>query len=287
VRDDRRGEARATGAGDHEIHGLAAGGRGYDPRMAGTYELGSWRHVAGRSPASDFVLDPATTALVVVDLQRKICDRTAARGLGARLRETDPVAADVFFDRLENVVLPNVERLLAAFRERGLTVLHFVVGPNRADALDLPQAFRRLYVQAGGAGDGGAIHAGSPEFEIVPQARPEPGETVVHKLTYGGFTSTGAEGLLRNLGIESLVLVGGNAHVCVEATGRAAADLGFLVTAVEDAVIDYEPLMFDAAMITFASILGRVASTREVIAELGALDDARLAEGGDLAVRQP
>ncbi len=255
--------------------------------MAGTYELGTWRRLVGRSPAHDFTLDPATTALVVVDLQRKICDRTATRGLGARLRETDPVAADAFFDRLEHVVLPNVVRLLASFRERGLIVLHFVVGPNRPDARDLPQAFRRLYVQAGGLDESGAIHAGSPEFEIVPQVKPQPGETVVHKLTYGGFTSTGAEGLLRNMGIESLVLVGGNAHVCVEATGRAAADLGFLVTAVEDAVIDYEPLMHDAAMITFATILGRVVSTDDIIAELGALDDSGRGEVGDLGVRQP
>lgn len=207
------------------------------------------------------MLDPATTALVVVDMQRKSCDRTVKRGLAAWLRESDPNGAAAYFDRLEGLVIPNIQRLLAFFRQQGLVVMHFVVGPGTSDARDLPRAFRHLYQQCGGRDDVGVIHSGSPEFEIVPQAAPKSGERVIHKLTYGGFTGTGAEGLLRNMGIEAVVLVGGNTHVCVESTGRAAADLGFMVTAVEDALIDYEPLMHDAAMITFSTILGRVLST--------------------------
>jgi nicotinamidase-related amidase len=283
VRDDRRRQAGAAAACDDEVD-LPR----YDRPVEGTYELGTWRRFVGTPPAHDFALDPAKTALVVVDLQRKLCDRTATRGLGARLRESDPAAGEAFFERLERVVLPNVERLLASFRERGLAVLHFVVGPAQPDASDLPPAFRRLYVQAAGAEESETIHAGSPEFEIVPQAQPLPGEPVVHKLTYGGFTGTDAERILRDLDVRSLVLVGGNAHVCVESTGRAAADLGFLVTAVEDAVIDYEPLMYDAALITFGTVLGRVLSTDEVIAELGGpLDDSGGGELGELVVRQP
>jgi biuret amidohydrolase len=234
-----------------------------------TYEVGRWRDVAAGIPSPVVAMDADRTALILVDLQRKSCDRSAARGLGAWMRTWDAGAAEAYFERLETVVVPNVRQLLAFFRERSMPVVHFVVGPLRPDGRDMPPAFRTVYEESSGAVDETTvIHAGSPEFEIIPDAAPLAGEPVFHKRGYGGFTGTGAETTLRNLGIDTLVLVGGTAHVCVESTGRAAADLGFSVVAVEDAVIDYEPLMYDAAMITFSTIVGKVLTTAEVLHEL-------------------
>jgi nicotinamidase-related amidase len=238
--------------------------------VTSTYEAGDWRRLVAAAESAEPALVATTSALVVVDVQRKSCDRTTERGLAAWLRESNPAAAEKYFDRLEQVVVPNIERLLAAFRARHLVVLHFLVGPRRLDAGDLPFAFRYRYRASGGEGDSGLIHAGSPEFEPLPQVAPGPEEIVIHKTTYGGLTGTGAESLLRNLGVESLVLCGGTAHICVESTGRTAADLGFRVVAVEDAIVDYDPLFFDTSMATFATLLGRVLPTDRVLEEIAA-----------------
>jgi nicotinamidase-related amidase len=84
----------------------------------------------------------------------------------------------------------------------------------------------------------------------------------------GGFTGTGADQLLRGLGVRTIVMVGGHTHACVEATARVAADLGYGVVVVEDAVINYLPLMHDAAMVNFASFIGRVTTTDDILSEL-------------------
>ena len=85
-----------------------------------------------------------------------------------------------------------------------------------------------------------------------------------------GFIHTQAEGLLRNLGVTDLVVVGGATEACVESTARDAADCGFKVVVVEDAVIPSTPLNQDASMIEIACFFGAVRTTNEVLEELGA-----------------
>jgi nicotinamidase-related amidase len=231
-----------------------------------TYRIGSWRELVAPT-CFDFEIAPQTTALVCVDLQRKTVDRKAARGFPRSLERLAPGASEHYFDRIEKEVVPNVQALQAGFRDLGARVVHFVVGPAFPDGRDLPYAFRQTQ-SASMAQDGGIVSLGDPEFEIADAVAPLEGEQVFHKVTMGGFTGTGAELILRNQGIDTLVLVGGHTHACVESTGRAAADLGFKVAIVEDGVVNYLPLMHDAAMINFASFVGRVVDTREVLDEL-------------------
>ncbi|MFC2058051.1 cysteine hydrolase family protein [Chloroflexota bacterium] len=216
----------------------------------------------------DFGLELQKTALVVVDMQRKIGDRKSTRGLARTLYQADPELAEAYFTRLEQVVVPNIQKLLKFFRERNLKIMHFVVGPALPTAEDMPFAFRLTGLKALAAEESGVIHKGTPEFEIVDELKPGENELVVHKVTMGGFTGTGAELLLRNMGIDGIILVGGHTHGCLESTGRVAADLGFKVVVPEDATINILPLMHDASMINFASHIGRVTTTDELLSEL-------------------
>jgi biuret amidohydrolase len=82
-------------------------------------------------PTSDYISDlnasfeigPAKAALIVVDMQYATGSRKA--GLGRRLTEEgklDTLARERF-DRIENVVVPNLRRMLVFFRENGLRVI--------------------------------------------------------------------------------------------------------------------------------------------------------------------
>ncbi len=76
---------------------------------------------------------------------------------------------------------------------------------------------------------------GSPALEIHPDARPAPGEPVVRKHLPGSFTGTKLEELLRQQGVERLVIAGFMTQMCVDTTTRQAAHLGFQVTVLSDA----------------------------------------------------
>ena len=119
---------------------------------------------------------------------------------------------------------------------------------------------------------------------------------MIHKVTVNGFSGTPVQVLLRNLGIDGIVLVGGSTYGCVESTGRGAADLGFKVAMVEDAVslgavFDGAkggfppPFLHDATMVNFCSFIGRVTTTDELIAEWGYYPQGELtaAAGGPRA----
>ena len=76
-------------------------------------------------------------------------------------------------------------------------------------------------------GDRGAdIHDSAAHFE---------GEPLVIKHYPNAFRETQLESMLRSNGIERLVITGMMTHMCVDATARAAVDLGFKIMVVEDA----------------------------------------------------
>lgn len=76
---------------------------------------------------------------------------------------------------------------------------------------------------------------GSPALAIHPAAQHAPGEPVVQKHLPGSFTGTKLEEILRQQGIERLVIAGFMTQMCVDTTTRQAAHLGFQVTVLSDA----------------------------------------------------
>ena len=70
--------------------------------------------------ATDFRLDPAATALLVVDMQGSDGTIDAESGLGARR----PEIAAYWNNRMTDLVVPNVRRLLHSFREHGRRVVY-------------------------------------------------------------------------------------------------------------------------------------------------------------------
>lgn len=85
------------------------------------------------------------------------------------------------------------------------------------------------------AEDAAFFQPGTPGIEIYGKVAPAAGEPVVQKELPNAFLGTGLEERLRGDGIDALVVAGMMSSMCVDATVRAAADLGFGVTVVHDA----------------------------------------------------
>lgn len=76
---------------------------------------------------------------------------------------------------------------------------------------------------------------GTPGVQIHAAVAPQDGERVIQKESPNAFLATDLEAVLRDAGIEDLVIAGMMTSMCVDATVRAASDLGFAVTVLQDA----------------------------------------------------
>jgi nicotinamidase-related amidase len=186
-----------------------------------------------------FDLDPARTALLVIDMQR---DFLEPGGFGAALGN------DVSL--LRRAIQPTA-RVLAAAREAGMLVVHTREG-HRPDLSDCPPSKRARGRLATGIGDPGPMGRilvrGEPGHDLVPELAPLPGEPVVDKPGKGSFHATDLEAMLRSRGVTSLVVCGVTTEVCVHTTVREANDRGFECLVLEDCTASYFPAFHQAAI---------------------------------------
>jgi nicotinamidase-related amidase len=101
------------------------------------------------------------------------------------------------------------------FREKNLPVIHV----------------RHLSVRPGAT----FFVPGTRGAEINAAAKPEAGEPVIEKNFPNSFRGTALEKHLKDLGVKNLVVAGMMTHMCVDASVRQAADLGYKVTLLGDA----------------------------------------------------
>ena len=202
------------------------------------------------------------TALLIVDMQNATGNRDM--GLGALLAERgDADAAGYRFDRIEQVLVPNIARLADACRVHGTPVIYVTYGANTPDAHDVPAHLRKIVVATNNI-------AGQPEHEIVKALAPRPGELVLNKTTMGAFRSTGIDTHLRAMGIETVIAVGVSTNNCVAMTAMEACDAQYKVVLVSDGTGTDSDDMQNATLNMLRRLWARVMTTDEVITELDA-----------------
>ena len=209
-----------------------------------------------------FELDPPTTALVVIDMQR---DFIEPGGFGESLgNDVSRLAA----------IVPTVAKLIAGCRAAGVPVIH-TVECHRPDLSDCPPAKRNRGSPSLRIGDAGPMGrllvAGEPGTAIVEALAPVTGETVIEKPGKGAFYRTDLGDVLESLGTRALLVAGVTTEVCVQTTMREANDRGYDCLLVEDATESYFP-EFKAATLAMVraqgAIVGWTATTDQVLEAL-------------------
>lgn len=190
----------------------------------------------GTPPTDDAFTEPhlATSALLVVDTQADFLDDGAAAVAGT------------------SAVLPELARLVAAYRAAGRPIVH-VVRLYAGDDVDL---VRRAAVRAGAPlvrpGSAGARVAPgllpAPEIELDGEAllaghlqRVGPGEVVLWKPRWSAFHRTPLDDHLRQLGVDTVVVAGCNFPNCPRATVFDASERDYRVVVVPDATSQVTP----------------------------------------------
>ena len=139
----------------------------------------------------------ADTALLIIDLQNDYFPG------GAMELEGADAAAE------------KAARALKSFREKKLPVFHV----------------RHLSVRPGST----FFLPGTKGAEICSAVAPHAGELVVEKNFPNSFRATRLDEELKSAGVKNLVVAGMMTHMCVDASVRQAADLGYKVTLLGDA----------------------------------------------------
>jgi nicotinamidase-related amidase len=109
---------------------------------------------------------------------------------------------------------------------------------------------------------------GSMEHQVIDELAPRNDELVIDKNASSPFNGTGIDQLLRNLQLDTLVVTGMATDMCVETTVRDAADRGYNVIVVEDAVATFFEEHHIAALSAMARVYAQVWTTDRVLDQL-------------------
>src|SRR5207342_1027366 len=103
--------------------------------------------------------------------------------------------------------------------------------------------------------------------EFKAEFVPAKGEVVASEhWCSSGFANTDLDNQLKRRGVHRLIVIGLIAHTCIEATVRFAAELGYDVTVVKDAVADYSDEMMHAALaVNIPNYANAVVTTDEIV----------------------
>lgn len=199
-------------------------------------------------------LDPARTALVVIDMQDLF---------------TDP-GSDRCIPRARGIV-PAINRAATSLRARGGTVA-WVQTRLSGGANDW-----RLYFEALAPSDAGndvrrALTPGAPGYALDAGLQTLPGDLFAEKTRFSAFFpgASPLPGMLRDRGIDTVIFAGTLTNVCCETSARDAAMDDFRVILLTDGNATRTDAEHTAALVTIALSFGDAQSIDEVFAHLDA-----------------
>lgn len=193
-------------------------------------------------------LQPAATALLVIDVQKGIFNVAAA-------------ADRPWFHRTATeIAVPNIARLIAAARQSQVEVIYTVIQSLTRDGRDRSIDYKET---------GFHFPPGSKEAEVCHEVGPADDELILPKTSSSLFNSTIFDYLLRNMGLDTVLVTGFVTDQCVDHTMRDGADRGFRMICLTDACTTDTPERHQAALNAFKGY-GRQATTKDIVTELHA-----------------
>jgi len=158
-----------------------------------------------------FEIDPTRMSLLVHDMQKAFVGHIPAFPAECR------------------AIIPNLQRLIAAFRARRRPIIYSQVAMRRdfADWRLVTEVFPRPALEE--------LIEASPGVGICDELAPAPGDIVIRKSAYSPFQNTNLENIVRGLNTDALVIAGVTTNVGCDSTIRDAFYRGIKTLLVTDA----------------------------------------------------
>ena len=255
----------------------ARGEQGSAGQMSATVQNPKSRIVTVEAKPGRLAMDIAKTAVIVVDMQNDF---------GSKGGMFDHAGLDI--SMIQRAVGPTA-KVLSSARQAGLKVIFLKMGfhPDLSDlgAADSPNRMRHLRLGVGEAvrapdgTESRILIRDTWNTDIVPELKPQAGESVLYKHRFSGFYQTELDAILKNLGIKYLIFTGCTTSVCVESTVRDAMFRDYLSLLLADCM--GEPIgnglprsNHEASLLLIQTLFGWVSDSNEFIKGLEAQSSA-------------
>lgn len=212
------------------------------------------------TPYPDFEIRPGKTALVLIDIQNIASPEPFVRAaIKKGLPEEEVREAVADYEKRFWKAVDNSARILKACRDRGIEVIHVHLEAPTDNPLHTAKVNRKV---------GLIVHPASEDSASIEKVRPLPNELIINKTNGGAFSGTNLDFILRNMDIDSLILVGFLTDECVAATAYHASDLGYDVILVRDATATHRNDAHEALIWSLDDMCLKVYSTEDVLRKL-------------------
>lgn len=221
------------------------------------------------SKIPDIELDPARTALLSIDIQNTYLERPAR----SELPESEHHVWDLwtpFHERMNQRVIPNIQRLLELFRVKECDVFHTRIACLTADGRD------RSLSQKRPGFNNLLLPLNAHASQIIPEVAPLDNEIVISKTTDSALTGTHLRLLLHNMDVHHIIICGIFTDQCVSSTVRSLADESFDVIVVDDGCAAASDALHDQELTIINNIYCQVMSTDDVINQLDGPDNLHI-----------
>jgi len=212
------------------------------------------------SPFPEFALTAEPTALLLIDMQRLAgTEWLVLKAIEKGIAEEDAKRAVESMDRQVKRALRNARRVLEACREAGIAAIHVKIEAMMTDGRDVGRLHKIL---------GYVVNPRSKWGQFFEEVAPEKGEVVLTKTCSGAFVGTNLDQILRNMDVDTLIIVGFYTDQCVETAARDAADLGYKVILVEDACATETAERHSHSIDAIRDVYVRIEKTEEILAAI-------------------
>ena len=230
------------------------------------------RVVTIRAKPAPIDIDPAKTAIIVVDMQN---DFAAKGGL------FDHAGVDITGARN---AIPHIQTSIATGRQAGIPVIYLKMGfkPDLSDlgAQGSVNRVRHLHFGVGQTAEAPDGRTGrflvreTWNTDIVPELEPQPNDLVIYKTRFSGFYQTELDASLKKIGAKYLIFTGVTTCICVDSTARDAMFRDYLCVLLRDCMS--EPIgsnlsrsNHEATLLAVETLFGWVTDSQEFVAAFG------------------
>jgi len=211
--------------------------------------------VPGYEVQSDVRVDPSRTALIIGDMQNDFVTESGT----------------LVVPSAEGTV-PAIRNLLELARESGMRVV-FVQDTHRDGDPEW-----EIW--------GEHCREGSWGWKVVDGLAPREDEVTIRKPRYDAFYGTQLEHMLRVWGVDTLVICGTVANICVHYTASSAAMRWFNVIVPSDCISSFNDFDMEASLSQTATLLGEVTSSEHIRIGTPATEEVYMSKLEEAATRE-
>lgn len=193
--------------------------------------------------------------------RKLVARRTAVLVVDAQNAEFEPDILDrypEFAENLKNRALAAMKRLVEGARANGVEIIYTVIEALTRDGRDRSLDHKLSNI---------LVPRGSPLAKVIAEVAPAEDEIVLAKTSSGVFNSTNLDYVLRNLGIENVIVAGFVTDQCVDMAIRDGADRGYYMVCAADACAAYSEERHATALRAFGGYC-RTQTVEEILADI-------------------